>query len=113
MSNYALQSQLNQLERELRQVQQYNSELRGELSTVANGVNRAQRDLEDYNTKIRNTLDNCNGSMHSSHQRVVDAIALQGDIERLYVRFKNVELANKKSEQPTTRSTTISQTIEL
>lgn len=113
MSNYALQSQLNQLERELRQVQQYNSELRGELSTVANGVNRAQRDLEDYNTKIRNTLDNCNGSMRSSHQRVVDAIALQGDIERLYVRFKNVELANKKSEQPTTRSTTISQTIEL
>ena len=96
MSNYALQSQLNQLERELRQVQQYNSELRGELSTVANGVNRAQRDLEDYNTKIRNTLDNCNGSMRSSHQRVVDAIALQGDIERLYVRFKNVELANKK-----------------
>ena len=83
MSNYALQSQLNQLERELRQVQQYNSELRGELSTVANGVNRAQRDLEDYNTKIRNTLDNCNGSMRSSHQRVVDAIALQGDIERL------------------------------
>ena len=47
MSNYALQSQLNQLERELRQVQQYNSELRGELSTVANGVDRAHRDLED------------------------------------------------------------------
>lgn len=45
---------------------------------------------------IRNALDNCNGSMHSSHQRVVDAIALQGEIERLYVRFKNVELANKK-----------------
>ena len=63
MSNYALQSQLNQLERELRQVQQYNSELRGELSTVANGVDRAHRDLEDYNTKIRNTLDNCNGSI--------------------------------------------------
>ena len=96
MSNYGLQSQLIQLEHELRQVERYNAELRGELSTVANGVNRAQRDLEDYNTKIRTTLDNCNGSMHSSHQRVVDAIALQGDIEKLYVRFKNVELANKK-----------------
>lgn len=34
--------------------------------------------------------------MQSSHKRVVDAIALQGDIERLYVRFKNIELANKK-----------------
>lgn len=96
MSNYALQNQLNQLERELRQVQQYNAELRGELSTVANGVSRAHRNLEDYNTKIRITLDNCNGSMQSSHKRVVDAIALQGDIERLYVRFKNIELANKK-----------------
>ena len=96
MSNYALQNQLNQLERELRQVQQYNAELRGELSTVANGVSRARRNLEDYNTKIRTTLDNCNGSMQSSHKRVVDAIALQGDIERLYVRFKNIELANKK-----------------
>lgn len=96
MSNYALQSQLNQLENELRQVQRYNSELRGELSTIANGVDRAHRDLEDYNDKIRNTLDNCNGTMHSSHQRVVDAIALQGEIERLYARFKNVELANKK-----------------
>lgn len=96
MSNYALQNQLNQLERELRQVQQYNAELRGELSTVANGVSRAHRNLEDYNTKIRTTLDNCNGSMQSSHKRVVDAIALQGDIERLYVRFKNIELANKK-----------------
>ena len=93
MSNYALQNQLNQLERELRQVQQYNAELRGELS---NGVSRAHRNLEDYNTKIRTTLDNCNGSMQSSHKRVVDAIALQGDIERLYVRFKNIELANKK-----------------
>ena len=96
MSNYALQSQLNQLENELRQVQLYNAELRGELSTVANGVDRAHRDLENYNSKIRNTLENCNSSMHSSHQRVVDAIALQGDIERLYARFKNVELANKK-----------------
>jgi hypothetical protein len=34
--------------------------------------------------------------MHSSHQRVIDAIALQGEIEKLYMRFKNVELANKK-----------------
>lgn len=43
----------------MRQVQQYNAELRGELSTVANGVSRAHRNLEDYNTKIRTTLDNC------------------------------------------------------
>ena len=96
MSNYALQSELNSLEAELRRAQEINRQLRGELNTVANGVSRANRELEDYNGKIRNTLDNCNGSMHSSHQRVIDAMELQGEIERLYVKFKNVELANKK-----------------
>ena len=96
MSNYALQSELNALESELSQAQQINRELRGELSTITNGVSNANKELSDYNSKIRNTLDNCNGTMNSSHQRVVDAIALQGEIEVLYTRFKHVELANKK-----------------
>ena len=96
MSNYALQSELNALERKLSQAQQINRELRGELSTITNGVSNANKELSDYNSKIRNTLDNCNGTMNSSHQRVVDAIALQGEIEVLYTRFKHVELANKK-----------------
>lgn len=96
MSNYELKSQLSQVESELRQVQQINAELRRELAIVENGVNNAQRNLEDYNTRIRNTLENCNNSMRNSHQRVVDSIALQGEIERLYVKFKNIELANKK-----------------
>lgn len=96
MSNYALQSELNSLERELSQAQQINRELRGELSTITNGVSNANKELNDYNSKIRNTLDNCNGTMNSSHQRVVDAIALQGEIEGLYTRFKHIELANKK-----------------
>lgn len=96
MSNYALQSQLNSLEGELRQAQRINSELKGELNTVANGVSHAHSELEGYNDKIRSTLDNCNGTMNASHQRVIDAVELQGDIEKLYVKFKNVELANKK-----------------
>ena len=49
MSNYDLQSKLNQLQGELRQAERVNAELRGELSTVEQGVNRAHRDLEDYN----------------------------------------------------------------
>ena len=58
MSNYELQSQLSRLEQELRRVERYNAELRGEMSTVVSGVNRAQQDLEDYNTKIRTILEN-------------------------------------------------------
>ncbi len=68
MSNYALRSELNALERELSQAQQINRELRGELSTITNGVSNANKELSDYNSKIRNTLDNCNGTMNSSHR---------------------------------------------
>lgn len=96
MSNYALQSQLNDLQSQLRQAERVNAELRSELSTIERGVSRAHKDLEDYNGKIRGTLENCNGTMRSSHQRVIDAIEVQGEIEKMYVRFKQVELANKK-----------------
>lgn len=96
MSNYDLKSKLNQLESQLRQAERVNAELRGELSTVERGVSRAHKELEDYNDRIRGTLDNCNGTMTSSHQRVIDAIEVQGEIERMYVRFKQIELANKK-----------------
>lgn len=96
MSNYDLKSKLNQLESQLRQAERVNAELRGELSTVERGVSRAHKELEDYNDRIRGTLDNCNGTMTSSHQRVIDAIEIQGEIERMYVRFKQMELANKK-----------------
>lgn len=96
MSNYDLRSKLSQVQSELRQVERENAELRGELSTIEHGVSRAHRDLEDYNGRIRSTLDNCNGVMISSHQKVIDAIAVQGEIERMYVRFKQIELANKK-----------------
>ena len=96
MSNYELKSRLNQLESQLRQAERVNAELRGELSTVERGVSRAHKELEDYNDRIRSTLDNCNGTMTSSHQRVIDAIEVQSEIERMYVRFKQMELANKK-----------------
>ena len=96
MSNYELKSRLNQLESQLRQAERVNAELRGELSTVERGVSRAHKELEDYNDRIRSTLDNCNGTMPSSLLRVIDAIEVQGEIERMYVRFKQMELANKK-----------------
>ena len=96
MSIYALQSQLSSLEAELMRAQEINRQLHNELNTLAVGVNSANRELEDYNSRIRGSLDNCNGVMNSSHQRVIDAIAVQGEIERMYVKFKNIELANKK-----------------
>lgn len=96
MSNYELREQLNELEDELRYVERINAELKSELSIVATGMTRAHKELEVYNERLRNTLDNCSTSIRSSNQQVLDAIAMQGEIERLYSRFKAIELANKK-----------------
>ena len=96
MSNYDLQMKLSQLQSQLREAEQINAELRRELSTVEYGVNQADRELENYNRAIRNTLDNCNNVMLSSHRRVLDSIEVQYEIEKMYVRFKQIELANKK-----------------
>jgi len=96
MSVHSLRSEVSRLESELRRVQAINNELRGELATVTNGVSRAQSQLENFNAHIQNTLQSSTNMMDSSHSRVVEAIALQGEIEKIYVRFKNIELANKK-----------------
>lgn len=96
MSLSSLRSEVSRLESKLREVEAINRELRNELAIVANGVSRAQNTLENYNAHMQNTLQNSDNMMHSSHQRVIDAYELQGEIERLYVRFKNIELANKK-----------------
>lgn len=96
MSNYSLQNQVSQLQRELSHQQGINNELRREIATVANGVSRADQQLTNCNNNIRTTLDNCDGMMGSSIDRVISAYELQGEIEKLYSRFKNIELANKK-----------------
>jgi len=96
MSLYDLRNEVSRLESRLSQEQAINRELRSELTYVANGVSGARNTLENYNGHIQDTLQNSDNAMHSSHQRVIDAIALQGEIEKLYVRFKNIELANKK-----------------
>ncbi|MDR2356183.1 MAG: hypothetical protein LBE16_08320 [Clostridiales Family XIII bacterium] len=96
MSLYQLRSEVSRLENELRQAERINQELKNELFTVSNGVSQARHTLEDYNQYMRETLQNASERMQHSHRRVIDAVALQGEIEKLYVRFKNIELANKK-----------------
>ena len=91
LQNYAnaLQNQVNQLENE-------NRELMHELSVVERGVLGAMNELEAFNAKIRNTFDYCANSMTYSHDKAVQSIVVQGEIEELYTRFKQIELANKK-----------------
>lgn len=96
MGNYLLRDEVSRLESELRDIERENNKLKSEISSIVNSVNEAERNLSDYNQHIRNTLDNANGTINSSINRALDAYELQGQINQLYVRYKNVELATKK-----------------
>lgn len=96
MGNYELRTEVSRLESQLRDIERENNALRSEISSTVNSVNQAERNLADYNQHIRNTLDNANGTINNSINRALDAYELQGQIDKLYVRYKNVELANKK-----------------
>ncbi len=96
MGNYELRSEVNRLQSELRDIERENNELRSEINSTVNSVNQAEKNLANYNQHIRNTLDNATGIINSSVNRALEAYELQGQIDKLYVRYKNVELANKK-----------------
>jgi hypothetical protein len=96
MGNYQLQREVSQLESELHHHQKINYQLKGELNTLANGVSSARNTLENYNSLINNVLDNSDSRLMNSHQKIIHAYETQGEIKRLYVRFKNIETANKK-----------------
>jgi len=96
VSNYDLKAEANRLQSQLNDIQRANNQLRSEINAAVQSVNQADRDLQDYNQRIRDVLDSAVGKINNSVNRALDAYELQGQIDRLYVQFKNMELANKK-----------------
>lgn len=85
-----------ELEAELSRQQSINYELHAELDTIAAGVGAATASVEALNAQVRTALDDSAGRLEDSHGLILRSIELQGEIERQYVLFKNMELANKK-----------------
>ena len=67
-----------------------------ELSAIAMGVSSAHSRLEKFNGKICDTLENSRSKLDDSTGKMESALRTQAEIERLYVRFKAMELANKR-----------------
>ena len=95
MGNYQLRAEVSRLQAELNKVEAENSALRAEIGGAVNSVNQANQNLANYNQHIRDTLDNANGSINRSINRTIEAYEIQGQIDKLYTRYKSVELANK------------------
>ena len=89
-------SSIASLEAELSRQRSINNELHRELSTITCGVQRAHDRLERFNSKMCNTLDSSFHHLTESQNKMLAALQTQAEIEALYVRFKAMELANKR-----------------
>lgn len=89
-------SDINALRAQLRQLEARNRELRGYMSELNIGVSSAERRVSDYQNKVKKTLKDSNDLIDNSHNNIIRAHEIQAEIDKLYVGFKNMELANKK-----------------
>lgn len=89
-------SDISALRARLAQEQSRNRELHGYLMELGSGVSSAHREMSNYENKVQSTLNESNNRIHSSHENIIRAHEIQLEIDKLYVRFKNMELANKK-----------------
>lgn len=89
-------SDISSLRAELSRQQSINRELNQNLYELSSGVASAQNELANFRNHVDSTLQSSNQRVDRSHGTIVDAYEMMGEIDALYVRFKNMELANKK-----------------
>ena len=89
-------SSIASLEAELSRQQSINRELQYELNLISSGVSNAYNRLENFNRKICNVMDTSTSMLDDSTNKMIASLETQAEIERLYIRFKAMELANKR-----------------
>lgn len=73
-----------------------NSELHSELNAIANGISNTHNKWDRLCNNISNSLNNGAQRVAASQNYMNAAYEMQGEIDKLYVLFKNIEQANKK-----------------
>ncbi len=89
-------SDISSLQARLSQEQARNSQLRSYVAELASGIVSAENRMSNYQNKVKQVLADSNQRMNLSHEHIIRAHEIQADIDKMYVRFKNMELANKK-----------------
>lgn len=85
-----------ELESILSQEQSRNRELKNDLEEIESCVKRNKKTLAELNELIRNRLNDSANLLQDSQNKEIEAIEVQGKIEKLYNNFKSMEVANKK-----------------
>lgn len=96
MSNFELKAKVSQLELQLRQIEDENDIISSEIAATVSNINNADSELDNYNRHIRSTLEQAAGAINSSIHKALNAYEVQGEIDKIYLCYKNIELANKR-----------------
>lgn len=89
-------SRVSSLEAEAARLRSINRELAGELREIEHSASRSLDQLEQCNREMQSSLQNSAQQLLDSQRKGLAAIELQAEIDRMYLRFKQMELANKK-----------------
>ena len=89
-------SDVASLRARLSQEQARNNELRSCMTELSIGVSNADRRMTEYKNKVQQSMSDSVNMINRSHENVIRAHEIQNEINKMYVRFKNMELANKK-----------------
>ena len=89
-------SSVSEMQWKVNEQRRINNELYSELNAIANGISSAYNKWERLCNNITTSLNNGAQRVAASQNYMNSAYEMQGEIDRLYVLFKNIEQANKK-----------------
>ena len=89
-------SSVSEMQWKVNEARRENYELRNELNAIASGISNAYNRWDRLCNNISNTLHDGTKRVEASQNYMNAAYDMQGEIDNLYVLFKNIEMANKK-----------------
>lgn len=89
-------SSVSEMQWKVNEQRNLNYELRSELNAIVNGISNTHDKWNRLCNNISNTLNNGAQRVNAAQNNMNAAYDMQGEIDRLYILFKNIEMANKK-----------------
>ncbi|MBT1174053.1 hypothetical protein JS530_00715 [Bifidobacterium sp. LC6] len=96
MANEGLKAEVARKQGVLNGVNHANDQLAQEISYVVGAMDAANRDLNNTSDNIRAHLGGASNTLGSAHQQIIAAYEVQQSMDALYMRLKQMELANKR-----------------
>lgn len=96
MANEGLKSRVYELESQLHEIQNENREIQHDIDLAVEAMMDANASIRNTTSEIRSRLGRADGVLGHAHQQVIEAYKVQQDMDALYRRLKQMELANKR-----------------